>query len=89
LTNEDSSVFDPYAGSGSTLLAAIINKGNVRGIEKEEKYVALTKSRIEQLYAGTLKIRPITKPIHKPSLTDKVAIIPEEWLTDFDKGAKC
>jgi DNA modification methylase len=81
LTNEGSWILDPFAGVGSTMLAAIKNNRNVIGIEKEKKYVALTKQRIEKLYEGSLKIRPITKPIHKPSPKDKVASVPKEWLS--------
>lgn len=80
LTNEDSWVLDPYAGVGSTMIAAIKNNRNVIGIEREAKYVDIAKERIQQLCDGSLKIRPINKPIHKPSPKDKVARIPEEWL---------
>ncbi|MFA5805182.1 MAG: site-specific DNA-methyltransferase [Melioribacteraceae bacterium] len=80
LTDEGSWVLDPFAGVGSTMIAAIKNNRNVVGIEKEKKYVEITKQRIEKLFDGELKIRPITKQIHKPSPYDKVASIPEEWL---------
>ena len=86
LTNEGSWVLDPYAGVGSTLIAAIKNNRNVVGIEKEEKYVEKAKDRIKQLFDGTLRIRPITKPIHKPSPKDKVARLPEEWLFGNAQG---
>lgn len=81
LTNEDSWVLDPFAGVGSTMIAAIKNNRNVIGIEKEKKYVDITKQRIEKLFKGKLKIRPITQPIHIPSPHDKVAILPQEWLS--------
>ena len=80
LTHEGSWVLDPYAGVGSTIMAAIKNHRNVVGIEKEERYVNITKERIQKLKAGTLKIRPISKPIHKPSPRDKIAQFPNEWL---------
>lgn len=79
LSNENSWVLDPYAGVGSSIIASIKNNRNVLGIEKEKKYVEITKQRINKLFDGTLKIRPITKPIHKPSPKDKVASIPKEW----------
>lgn len=79
LSNENSWVLDPYAGVGSSIIASIKNNRNVLGIEKEKKYVEITKQRINKLFDGTLKIRPITKPIHKPSPKDKVATIPNEW----------
>jgi len=80
LTNEDSWVLDPFAGVGSALIAALKNHRNAVAIEKEEKYIKITKDRLEKLKNGSLKIRPIGKPIHKPSPNDKVAKIPSEWL---------
>ena len=86
LTNEDSWVLDPYAGVGSTVIASIKNNRNVIAIEREDKYVSITKDRVQKLFDGTLKTRPISKPIHKPSPKDKIARIPEEWLFDFNEG---
>ena len=86
LTNEDSWILDPYAGVGTTVIAAIKNNRNVIAIEREEKYVNTARQRVQKLFDGSLKIRPITKPIHKPSPRDKVARIPDEWLFDTDKG---
>lgn len=80
LTNEKSWVLDPYAGVGSTILASIKNNRNAIGIEKEKEYCEITKQRIKDLYEGNLKIRPINKPIHKPSINDKVSQVPKEWL---------
>ena len=87
LTNEGSWVLDPFAGVGSTMIASIKNNRNVIGIEKEKKYVDISKQRIEKLFKGKLKLRPITQPIHIPSLNDKVAIIPQEWLSFKINGA--
>ena len=81
LTNEKSWVLDPFAGVGSTMIASIKNNRNVIGIEKEKKYVDITKQRIDKLLKGKLKIRPITQPIHIPSLNDKVAILPQVCLS--------
>lgn len=80
LTNENSWVLDPYAGVGSAMIAAIKNHRNAIGIEKEKKYIKIANERIEKLKDGTLKLRPIGKPIHKPSATDKIAKTPVEWL---------
>lgn len=86
LTNEKSWVLDPFAGVGSTLIAAIKNKRNCIGIEKESQYCEICKNRIDELREGTLKIRPINKPVHKPSENDKVARIPKEWLAIEKNG---
>lgn len=80
LTKKYSWVLDPFAGVGSTMIAAIKNDRNVIGIEKEKEYCKISEQRIIKLKEGTLKHRPITKPIHKPSLKDKVAQIPKEWI---------
>jgi DNA modification methylase len=79
LTNEGSWVLDPYAGVGSTIIAALKNGRNAIGIDKENKYIEIANERIAKLEDGVLKLRPITKPIHIPSLKDKVAKYPTEW----------
>lgn len=79
LTNKNSWVLDPYAGVGSTLLAAIKSQRNVVGIDREAKYVETANERIEKFKEGELKLRPINKPIHKPKPTDKIAQRPKEW----------
>jgi DNA modification methylase len=81
LTNKNSWILDPFAGVGSTLIAAIKNYRNSIGIEKESDYVQIAKERIQQLKTGKIKLRPINKPIHIPKSNDRVAQIPEEWLT--------
>lgn len=79
LTNEDSWVLDPFAGVGSTLLAAIKNNRNSIGIDREKKYVEIANKRVDDLKHGKLKLRPINKPIHKPKPTDKISQRPKEW----------
>lgn len=81
LTNESSWVLDPYGGVGSTAIAAVKNNRNIISIEREKKYVDEAKERLAALKSGTLKIRPLGKPIHKPKPTDKVAQLPPEWTT--------
>jgi adenine-specific DNA-methyltransferase len=80
LTDEKSWVLDPYVGVGSTVIAAVKHNRNAIGIDKEKYYCEIAQNRLKQLKEGTLKIRALTKPIHKPSLKDKVAQIPLEWL---------
>ena len=89
LTEEGSWVLDPFSGVGSTVIGAIKHNRNAIGIEKENAYCRIAKKRIHELKEGTLKVRPINKPIHKPSGNDKVSRVPDEWLTlDFVKGSK-
>ena len=79
LTNEDDIVYDPFAGVGSTLIAALKNNRNAFGTELEQKYVDIGLKRINDLKNDKLEMRPIYKTIWKPSSTDKIAQIPLEW----------
>ncbi len=79
LTNENDIVYDPFAGVGSTLIAALKNGRIAYGTDTEEKFVNIGKERIEKLRNGTLVTRPIHQEIYKPAVTDKIAQIPNEW----------
>ncbi len=80
LSNEGDAVYDPYTGVGSSLLAAIRHGRRALGSEKEPTYVQLAKERLTGYFNGTLKLRPLGKPVHMPTGREKVAQIPEEWL---------
>mgnify|MGYP001767653692 CR=1 FL=1 len=79
MTNEKGVVLDPFMGAGSTLLAALLHNRKAVGVDKEKDYFDITKSRIDDLRQGTLKKRPLGKPIHKPTGKEKVAQKPVEW----------
>lgn len=83
MTNEGDWVFDPYGGVGSTVLAALLHKRKGMMVDKEEQYCNIARERIEQLKNGTLKVRPLGKPIHVPSGTEKVCQRPAEWENLF------
>ena len=65
LTNEEDVVFDPFAGVGSSLLAALINNRKAIGCEKEEVYVNIANQKILEFRSGKLKHRHINKQIYK------------------------
>lgn len=81
LTNEDDLVFDPYAGVGSSLIAAIKHHRKAMGSEKEAEYIKIAKERIKSYFNGTLKVRPLGQPVYKPTGREKVSQIPKEWNT--------
>ena len=87
LTNKDDWIFDPYNGVGSTLIAGIKNDRKVAGVDKELDYVNITKDRIKSYFDGTLKIRPLGKPVHQPTGKEKVSQIPISWI-DSQKEKK-
>lgn len=80
LTNENDIVYDPFAGVGSTLIAALKNNRKAYGTELVEEYIEIGNARIRKLAEGTLKTRPIYQRIYQPSGKDKVSSYPLEWL---------
>ncbi|GAP17016.1 DNA-methyltransferase [Levilinea saccharolytica] len=79
LTNEGDWVLDPFAGVGSTLLAAIKNNRKAVGSDKEKEYVDLARQRILSLFNGTLGYRQLGTPVYQPTGKEKVSRIPDEW----------
>lgn len=80
LTNEDDFVLDPFGGVGSSIIASLKRNRKSVMIDKEKEYIEVTKDRINKYLKGELKIRPLGKPVHKPTGKEKVSKIPEEWL---------
>ena len=68
MTNEGDAVFDPYMGVGSALIAALKHGRDAAGCDIVEEYVEIAKQRIAALEAGTLRTRPMGKPIYDPRL---------------------
>ncbi|MBI2128992.1 site-specific DNA-methyltransferase [Candidatus Woesearchaeota archaeon] len=82
LTNKEDWVFDPYAGVSSALLAALIHDRKAAGVEKEKEYIDIGISRINELYEGNLRKRPLGKPVYQPNGKEKVSQIPKEWIVE-------
>ena len=78
LTNPKDWVLDPFAGVGSTVLASLKNDRNVVGIEKVKKYKDIGVKRVRELEKGTLKFRPLDKPIYDHTLS-KLSQVPLEF----------
>ncbi len=66
LTDEGDTVLDPFAGVGSTCVAAIMHKRRAIGAETVPEYVNLAHERIRLASIGELPTRPLNKPIYKP-----------------------
>lgn len=79
LSNEGDCVYDPFAGVGSTLIAALKNNRMAMGSEREQQYVDIGRERIKLLEKDSLKTRPIYQAIYQPKATDKIVQMPEEW----------
>jgi adenine-specific DNA-methyltransferase len=56
------------------------------GCEREAEYVGLARERITAYFNGTLKTRPMGKPVHVPTGKEKVAQVPDEWKKTAQKN---
>ena len=68
MTNEGDAVFDPYMGVGSAPIAALKHGRDAAGCDIVEEYVEIARQRVAELEAGTLRTRPMGKPIYDPRL---------------------
>lgn len=68
LTNEGDNVLDPYLGVGSSAVAALKNGRNAYGCDIVNDYVRIAQERIEMLLSGSLRTRPMNKPVYEPPL---------------------
>lgn len=73
-------VLDPFGGVGSTAVAAALHNRKAVSIEQLPEYQSIARERLRQLQDGTLRHRPMGKPVHEPSGHEKVAQVPKEWL---------
>ncbi len=85
LTNVDDWVLDPFGGVGSSVIAAIKHQRRGMAIDQEPKYLEIAKDRINSFQAGTLKIRPLGKPVHKPTGREKITQPPINWLNQHQQ----
>ena len=67
MTNEGDAVFDPYMGVGSSVIAALKHNRDAYGCDVVPEYVDIAWERVRELRGGTLRTRPMGKPIYDPS----------------------
>jgi adenine-specific DNA-methyltransferase len=63
MSKKNDLVIDPYAGAGTTLIAALRNKRRAAGSEIKKRYTNIIKKRISKLRSGKLPIREMFTPI--------------------------
>jgi len=66
LTNEGDWVLDPFLGTGTSIIAAIRHRRRGVGAETFARYVQLARQRIRQEIEGTLRTRPMGRPVYDP-----------------------
>lgn len=80
LTNEKDLVVDPYLGTGTTVCAAILHNRRGAGADIMKEYINVAKERIEQTINGTLKCRPLGKPVYNLNGKNSLERTPGEFL---------
>jgi adenine-specific DNA-methyltransferase len=80
LTNKGDTVFDPFTGVASALIAAMIHDRQGVGFELDDEYISIANKRIYDFLNNNLKIRPLGKPVYKPTGREKVSQIPLSWV---------
>jgi adenine-specific DNA-methyltransferase len=66
-------VLDPFMGVGTALAAAVRHERKGIGAEIVPKYVEIARERVVAAHAGTLRIRPMDRPVYTPSGREQVA----------------
>lgn len=67
LTEEGDWVLDPFGGSGTTLIAALMHKRHGAMAEIVPEYVEIAKGRLLDAWEGRLRIRPMEREVYDPS----------------------
>ena len=78
LTNPDAVVLDPFMGSGSTGVAAILENRSFIGIEKEPNYFKIARKRLSDADEGVIRVRPDV-PVQAVDMRMRVAKLPDEF----------
>ncbi len=77
MSNAGDWVLDPFLGTGTTVIAAIRHGRKGIGAETVPDYVKLARQRIRQELDGTLRTRPMDRPVYDPKQAgNKLAVAP-------------
>lgn len=66
MTSAGDWVLDPFMGTGTTAIAALIHNRRAIGAEIHPKYVAIAKERVRLAEKGKLRVRPMGRPVYDP-----------------------
>ncbi len=86
MTNEDDWVLDPFLGTGTTIVAAVRHRRRGAGAEIFDKYIQIAHDRITQEMRGTLKTRPMFRPVYDPNETgNKLSTPPWKYKPEISQ----
>jgi adenine-specific DNA-methyltransferase len=72
MTDEGDWVLDPFVGSGTTAIAALMHGRRAIGVDVVPEYIAIASERIRQAEEGTLRVRPMERPVYDPSFPKSI-----------------
>jgi adenine-specific DNA-methyltransferase len=72
MTNPGDWVFDPFLGSGTTAIAALLHERKVIGAEILPEYIEITKERLRLAEQGRLRIRPMERAVYDPDQPNNI-----------------
>jgi len=67
MSNEGDWVLDPFLGTGTSIIAALKHSRRGAGAELHPDYIELARTRVQQEIAGTLRTRPMGRPVYDPN----------------------
>lgn len=79
MTDPGDWVLDPFAGVGSSAVAALKRGRKAICVDKEARYVQAARARLKDLELGRLATRKIGTPVHQPTGKERIAQRPSEW----------
>lgn len=79
LVPESGLVVDPFMGSGTTAVAAALERRRFAGCDIEESYLTIATGRVASVKRGEAKYRPLEQPIFEPRGSEAVAIRPPHF----------
>jgi adenine-specific DNA-methyltransferase len=84
LTEEGDWVLDPFGGSGTTVIAALMHRRRGAMAEIVPEYIEIALTRLQEAWEGRLRVRPMERPVYDPQGTGpfippKVVNLREVW----------
>jgi adenine-specific DNA-methyltransferase len=76
MTNPGDLVVDPYIGVGSTAVAAVLEGRRAAGSDIVHEYIEVARQRVKAATTGTLKVRPMNRPVYQPPPDSALTRVP-------------
>lgn len=79
LSNSGDLVVDPFMGVGTTAVAAVLCGRKAAGADNVKSYIDIARRRVTQAAKGTLRYRPLSKPVYVPAPNTKLTTAPAHF----------